>query len=97
MEDSETLFQPLQYGTKYSRMDLVKFVDNRLKKNEVIWYIKQTISLPISERLSSTNFTWSILEYFVPYFPFSKVIKNQEMFCLCIWLSDQEDRGYQNF
>ena len=28
--------------------------------------LKQTISLQIFSRLSSTNFTWSILEYFVP-------------------------------
>ena len=28
---------------------------------------KQTISLQIFWRLSSTNFTWSTLEYFVPY------------------------------
>ena len=28
---------------------------------------KQTISLQIFKRLSSTNFTWSTLEYFVPY------------------------------
>ena len=28
--------------------------------------IKQTISLQIFQRLSSTNFTWCILEYFVP-------------------------------
>ena len=31
--------------------------------------LKQTIPLQIFQRLSSTNFTWSILEYFVPYFP----------------------------
>ena len=33
------------------------------------WYglLKQTISLQIFYRLSSTKFTWSILEYFVPY------------------------------
>ena len=31
--------------------------------------LKQTISLQIFQRLSSTNFTWSILEQFVPYRP----------------------------
>ena len=33
------------------------------------WYglLKQTISLQIFYMLSSTKFTWSILEYFVPY------------------------------
>ena len=33
------------------------------------WYglLRQTISLQIFWRLSFTNFTWSILEYFVPY------------------------------
>ena len=31
------------------------------------WHVKQTISLQILQRLSSTNFTWSILEYFAPY------------------------------
>ena len=31
------------------------------------WYVKQTISLQILQRLSSTNFTWSILEYFASY------------------------------
>ena len=30
-------------------------------------FLKQTISLQIFYKLSSTNFTWSILEYFVPY------------------------------
>ena len=38
-------------GTKYSRMGHVKFVED---------------SLQIFQRLSSTNFTWSILEHFVP-------------------------------
>ena len=28
---------------------------------------KQTISLQIFQKLPSTNFTWSTLEYFVPY------------------------------
>ena len=31
--------------------------------------LKQTISLQIFQRLSSTNFTWSILEQLVPYRP----------------------------
>ena len=34
------------YGSRYSRMDQVKFVE---------------------DRLSAANFTWSILEYFVPH------------------------------
>ena len=33
----------------------------------VIVLLKHTISLQFFKRLSSTNFTWSILEYFVPY------------------------------
>ena len=28
--------------------------------------VLQTISIQINKRLSSTNFTWSVLEYFVP-------------------------------
>ena len=31
-----------------------------------VFVLRQTISLQIFERLSSTNFTWIILEYFVP-------------------------------
>ena len=43
--------------TKYSRIDQVKFVEDRFSK---------IISLQIFERVSSTNLTRSILEYFVP-------------------------------
>ena len=48
----------LSYGAKYSIMDPVKFVDHITQK---------TISLLIFQRLSSTNFTWTILEYFASY------------------------------
>ena len=36
---------------------------------KLMWYglLRKTISLQMFERLSSTNFTWSILQYFVPY------------------------------
>ena len=37
---------------------------------EIIWVInlpKQTISLQFFESVSSTDFTWSILEYLYPY------------------------------
>ena len=37
------------------------------QKFEAIWPASQTISFQIFKRLSSTNFTWSILEYFAPY------------------------------
>ena len=40
------------YGPKYSRVDQVKFVEDR-------FYLKQI--------LQKKNFTWSILEYFAPY------------------------------
>ena len=39
-----------------------------LKIFEVSISLKQTISLQIFWRLSFTNFTWSIFEYFVPKF-----------------------------
>ena len=46
----------LVYGTKYSRMVQVKFVEDSLI----------TISLQIFSRLFSTNFTWFTLENFSP-------------------------------
>ena len=57
------------FGTEYSRMNQVRFVEDRLYK---IWRgmvcIKHTIPLQIFKRLSSTNFVWSIvLEYFFPF------------------------------
>ena len=56
------------YGTKYSRMDQANFVeDNPFKDLKEYCLLKQTILLQISQRLSSTNVTWSILEYFVIY------------------------------
>ena len=48
------------YGTKYSRMEQVKFVKDSLLK---FW--RGMVSYPW--RLSSANFIWSIYEYFVPY------------------------------
>ena len=48
----------MAYETNYLKMDQVKFV-NGLQR--------QTISIQIFERVSSTNFTWSILGYFAPY------------------------------
>ena len=47
------------YGRKYSIMDQQKIGEERL--------LEQTIFLQNFWRLSSTNFTWSILEYFVSY------------------------------
>ena len=46
---SNIVFQPFANGSKYSRMNQIKFVEG---------------SRQISYRLSFTNFTWSILEYF---------------------------------
>ena len=37
--------------------------------------IKVSISFPIFERLSSTDFTWSIFEYFVLYFLIEDISK----------------------
>ena len=56
------------YGSRYSRMDLVKFVEDNLLKN-LKWHglLRQTISLKFFNRLSSTNFNWSIFEYLDPY------------------------------
>ena len=47
----------MSYETIYWRMEQVKFVEHSLKKF-VKWY---------GLRLSSTNFTRSILEYIIPY------------------------------
>ena len=56
------------FESKYSRMDEVKFVKDSLLKNlNGYGLLKQAITLQFFLRLSSTNFTWSILEYFVPY------------------------------
>ena len=44
---------PWSYATKYSRMGQVKFVEGSLWSDMVC--------------LSSTSFTWYILEYFAPY------------------------------
>ena len=41
---------------------------------------KQTISLQIFLRLSSTNFTWSILEYFDPSYGMSFIDLEQQTF-----------------
>ena len=38
-----------------------------LKNFKSYGLLRQRISLQIFKRLSSTNFTWSILEYFAPY------------------------------
>ena len=54
-------------GSGSSTMDQVKFVEDNLQKNlKGYGLLKQAISLQIFLRLSSTNFTRSILEYFVP-------------------------------
>ena len=50
------LYKP--YGTKYSKIDQLKYVEDSLK---------QIICVQLFQRLSSANFTWSILGYFVPY------------------------------
>ena len=47
-------------------MDQVEFVEDSFEIFEVIWSAL-TISLQIFYRLSSTNFTWSILEYLDPH------------------------------
>ena len=41
----------------------------RQRYEDLKWYglLRQTISLQIFKKLSSSNFTWSILEYFFPY------------------------------
>ena len=49
-------------------MDQLKFAKDSLQK---VWSdmvcLRQTISLQIFQRLSSANFNWSILKYFVPF------------------------------
>ena len=57
-------------GTKYSRMNKVKFVEDIL-----------SISLQILKRLSYTDFTWSILEYFVPNVDFKLILETWKQFC----------------
>ena len=46
--------------------------------------IKQAIPLHIFERLSSRNFTWSILEYFVPYLMLVVVVMVYKVDCFFI-------------
>ena len=48
-----------KYGTKYSRMDQAE--------GEWKTAFKNLKGYGLLARLSSTNFTWSFLEYFVPY------------------------------
>ena len=51
-------------------------IQERTKK--ILWMafkkFRYTISLQIFQRLSSTNFTWSILEYLDTFFIFSNII-----------------------
>ena len=53
---------------KVSRMDQVKSVEDNFLKTwkSMVWF-----------RLSSTNFTWSILEYFVPYVLLALIFSRQ--------------------
>ena len=56
------------FGTKYSRMDQVKFVETTFKKFEVIWS-DRLLGRPYQFKFFKgcpTNFTLSILECFVP-------------------------------
>ena len=55
--------------TKYSRMDQVKFMEESLGRQNLKGY-----DLLKRYDLSSTNFTWSILEYFVSIRKPSKII-----------------------
>ena len=48
-------------GTKCSRMDQVKFLEEK-----IFGLLRQTASLQVFSRLPSTNFAWPILEYFIP-------------------------------
>ena len=60
-------FMKMDYGKKCSRMDPVKFVKTAFKKSEgVSSALGRPYPLQLFKRLSITNFTWSILEYFVP-------------------------------
>ena len=76
MEEDKFLYQKSHnitckdcYGSRYSRMNQVKLWKTVFKNFKVIWSAlpKQTISLQSFKRLSSMNFTWSILEYLEPY------------------------------
>ena len=51
------------FETKYSRMGQVKFVEDSLKFLTEYGLFEQAMSLKFFKRLSSTIFTWSILEY----------------------------------
>ena len=53
----------------------VRQLSNLAASYDIGQSIKVSISLSIFERLSSTNFTWSILEYFVPYFLIEDISK----------------------
>ena len=54
--------QSIREWTKYGRHPL----------NVLKWYdlLRQTISIQVFQRLSSTNFTWFILEYFASFLTF---------------------------
>ena len=81
------------FGTKYSRMDQVKFLKDSLQK---IW--KDMVCL---NRFSSTNFTLSILEYFVSFVIFIVHLTNicsitaftkvTEFFCLLSTLNKKTE------
>ena len=49
-------------------MDHAKFVEDSLQNLKLDGLLKQTMSLQIFQRLCSTNFTWSIIEYHDPYY-----------------------------
>ena len=56
------------YGSKYSRMDQVRFVEDRSDRQESIWVeVFKNGPSEVCGRQSLKKLIWSILEYLDPY------------------------------
>ena len=73
------------YRTKYSRMEQEKFVEDNLQNLK--WYGFSSADHTTSIFLKNVfhSFTWSTLEYFVPYEGKKKALNYQEGHCRASW------------
>ena len=71
----------LRYGSRYSKIDQFKFVEDSLLKNlSDMVCLSRPCHFKFFKRLSSTNFTRSILEYLDPYNQFESELHQINMF-----------------
>ena len=76
--NSSVKFHVGQSIQEWTKLNLWK---TTFKRAEVIWSAYTNHITSIFQRLSATNFTWSILQFFVPYInhPFFLLSKTKEM------------------